>query len=242
MKVRISDNTKKLLYYLGGIVLVIAAFFLGFQQLRQENKQLKQTQITLKDEMTNLNQIQQNQDQYEAMIADSQSQLKKYYEEFPPLVQARDQILYAADLEKRYDTMFISHISMDEAEYVSGTDQDAIALYKVGTQMECVVSYEQLKDFLVRAGEDGTRKAVDEILLTFDTETGLLAGVIHMNMYYMTGTQQTYQPEEIRDINTGTQNIFQGSGGTIAGSEGAEGENIAEPGNTAAGNGIESAE
>lgn len=208
MKLNISEGTKNFIYCLLGIFLVLVAFFFGFQQYRQENKQLKAQKDTLETELKELNEIMANQSDYESQIADYQSRIEKYYKEFPALVQARDQILYAAELENQYDSMFINRIEMGEAEYLTGTEGDSMALYKVPTSLECYINYDQLKDFLVKAPEDGTRKAVDEIILTVDDSTGLLVGKIDISMFYMTGTAQEYEPAVIDDVSTGTDNIF----------------------------------
>lgn len=209
MKLNISNGTKNLLYCLIGVVLVITAFVFGFKNFNDKNKALKQERTALKEEISKLDEIQLNREDYEDKIAENKAQIKKYYKEFPVLVQARDQILYAADLETKYNTMNIFKMSMGESEYLTGTEQDAMALYRVPTEMECRVGYEQLKDYLVKAPEDGTRKSVDEIVLTVDQETGLLVGKINMSMYYMTGIDQEYKPAEIKDVNIGTENIFQ---------------------------------
>lgn len=209
MKLGISENTKKLIYCLVGVILVLVAFFFGFQSFRQKNAQLKQQRTVLEEELKKLNEIQANQADYETQIKEYEKQIEKYYKEFPVLVQARDQILYASELENRYDSMLINKLDMGEAEYITGTEGDAMALYRVSTDMECNINYDQLKDFLVHTTEDGTRKAVDEVVLTTDPTTGLLVGQINISMYYMTGTNQVYEPEKVEDVTTGTSNLFQ---------------------------------
>lgn len=209
MKLNISEGTKKMIYCLLGVSAVLAAFFFGFQRFRQENVQLKAQKTELEKELKKLNEIQANQSDYEAQIKDYEEQIEGYYKEFPALVQARDQILYASDLESRYDSMFISKLTAGEAEYIVGTEGDAMALFKVPTELECYINYDQLKDFLVKTTEDGTKKAVDRIVLTKDETTGSLVGQINISMYYMTGTNQVYEPSDIKDVTTGTENIFQ---------------------------------
>ena len=105
--------------------------------------------------------------------------------------------------------MFISKLTAGEAEYIVGTEGDAMALFKVPTELECYINYDQLKDFLVKTTEDCTKKAVDRIVLTKDETTGSLVGQINISMYYMTGTNQVYEPSDIEDVITGTENIFQ---------------------------------
>lgn len=209
MKVNISKGTKNLIYCLLGLVIILAVFFFGFQNIRQENNELKGQKAELEEEIKQLNEIQVNQSEYESQIEEYESRRKGYYKEFPALVQARDQILYAAELENRYDSMLISEMEMEEAEHVMGTDGDALALYKIPAKMECNINYDQLKDFLMGTTKDGTRKVVDEIVLTKDSVTGNLTGTISISMYYMTGTGQKYEAEQIEDVTVGTPNIFQ---------------------------------
>lgn len=209
MKVNISNTTKNLIYCLMGLVILLAAFFFGFQNFREENNKLKGQKAELEKEIKQLNEIQVNQSEYESQIQEYESKRKGYYKEFPALVQARDQILYAAELESRYDSMLISEMEMEEAEHVMGTDGDALVLYKVPAKLECNINYDQLKNFLMETTKDGTRKVVDEIVLTKDSVTGTLTGSISISMYYMTGTGQKYEPEKIEDVTVGTPNIFQ---------------------------------
>lgn len=208
MNFNISEGTKKLLYCLVGVFIILVAFLFGFQNFYEKNTQLRQQEIVLKEELKRLEEIQLNQEEYETETLENESKLKTYYAEFPAMIQVKDQVLYAAELEKKYDSLFISNLSMMDPEYITGTEGDAMALYRVETGLDCVINYEQLKDFLINSTKDGTRKAINEIVLVTDTDTGLLNGQISMNLYYMTGTKQTYQPEKIEDVSIGTNNIF----------------------------------
>ena len=208
MKWNISENTKKLIYILMGLVVVLAVFFFGFQNFREKNTKLKAQKTELETELKQLNEIQAKQSEYESQIKEYEAKRKEYYKEFPALVQARDQILYASELEQRYDSMLISEMELETAEYVMG-DNGGLELYKIPAKLECNINYKQLKDFLLGTTEDGTRKVVDEIVLTTDSATGLLTGTIDISMYYMKGTGQKYEQEEIDDVTVGTPDIFQ---------------------------------
>ena len=137
----------------------------------------------------------------------------EYYKEFPAMVKARDQILYASDMEKRYDSLHISKVSMEAGELVAENQEAGLSVYGVPEMIECTVSYAQLKDWLHRIPKEEERKSINEMVLTLDEASGNLVGDIRMKQYYMLGTGEEYQPAEINDVQKGTDNIFGGASG-----------------------------
>lgn len=49
---------------------------------------------------------------------------------------------------------------------------------------------------------------VEEVSLSYDTETGNVSGTMSINMYHLSGKGITYQPPAIGNVNIGTKNIF----------------------------------
>ena len=147
---------------------------------------------------------------------------KEYYKEFPAMVKARDQILYASDMEKRYDSLRITKVSMEEGELVAENQEAGLSIYGVPEILEFTMSYSQLKDWLHRIPKEEERKSINEMVLTLDEASGNLVGDIHMKQYYMLGTGEEYQPAEINDVQKGTKNIFGGATGTAQTPEDAQ--------------------
>lgn len=212
MKREVSEREKTMLCYLIGILVVVCAFMFVFRPLRTKNVELGKRQDVLESELETLRKIKENESQYKADIKQNQKECDKYYDQFPAMVTAQDQILYASDLENRFGSMQISLITLDEAEYVTGVDEDAICLYRSPVSMEYKIGYEDVKKFLNTLSEEKTRKSIDKITLTFDSASGGLIGTMDMNSYYLTGTGKTYTPPNLDDVLTGTTNLFNVNG------------------------------
>ena len=154
-----------------------------------------------------------NEKEYIAQTEEWKKKTKEYYKEFPAMVKARDQILYASDMEKRYDSLRITKVSMEAGELVAENQEAGLSIYGVPEILEFTVSYSQLKDWLHRIPKEEERKSINEMVLTLDEASGNLVGDIRMKQYYMLGTGEEYQPAEINDVQKGTDNIFGGASG-----------------------------
>ena len=195
-----SDRDKNLLFIVGGILLVVLVIQFGFRNFLAENKEQKATKAALEAELKELDVIQKNEKEYTAQTEEWKKKTKEYYKEFPAMVKARDQILYASDMEKRYDSLHISKVSMEAGELVAENQEAGLSVYGVPEMIECTVSYAQLKDWLHRIPKEEERKSINEMVLTLDEASGNLVGDIRMKQYYMLGTGEEYQPAEINDV------------------------------------------
>ena len=160
-----SDRDKNLLFIVGGILLVVLVIQFGFRNFLAENKEQKATKAALEAELKELDVIQKNEKEY---TAQTEEKTKEYYKEFPAMVKARDQILYASDMEKRYDSLHISKVSMEAGELVAENQEAGLSVYGVPEMIECTVSYAQLKDWLHRIPKEEERKSINEMVLTLD--------------------------------------------------------------------------
>ena len=100
-----SERDKNLLFIVGGILLVVLVVQFGFRNFLVENKAQKAEKAALEAELKELDVIQKNEKEYIAQTEEWKKKTKEYYKEFPAMVKARDQILYASDMEKRYDSV-----------------------------------------------------------------------------------------------------------------------------------------
>lgn len=69
-------------------------------------------------------------------------------------------------------------------------------------------SYEGIKDILDYISGVGTKKNITSVNLTFNSTNGMLNGSIHMNQYYLTGTDGAYATTTIPSMQIGVENIF----------------------------------
>lgn len=87
-------------------------------------------------------------------------------------------------------------------------EDNGIKLYREAIHYNFTTTYAGLKDILDSIYSLGSHKSIDNVSLAFDTETGNLAAEMQIYMYYLVGTQNTYQPLDITPMSTGVGNIF----------------------------------
>ena len=160
-----SDRDKNLLFIVGGILLVVLVVQFGFRNFLAENKAQKAEKAALEAELKELDVIQKNEKEYTAQTEEWKKKTKEYYKEFPAMVKARDQILYASDMEKRYDSLRITKVSMEEGELVAENQEAGLSIYGVPEILEFTMSYSQLKDWLHRIPKEEERKSINEMAL-----------------------------------------------------------------------------
>ena len=127
----ISKKDIKLLLYVGGILLLIAGYFLGYQHFAEIQVTLDEENANLQSQVVRLNDIYMNQEMYIEQTQTFNQEIQAIYESFPAEVREEDAILYGRGLEKDYE-MKISSIGISKANQfyllgsaVSGTDTAA---------------------------------------------------------------------------------------------------------------------
>ena len=143
-----------------------------------------------------------------------QDEIKTIFDSIPSNLTSEDEIIYAYNMEGKYD-MTITSLSLPQAELAYTMNQDGSnsldngkMLYKVPVAIACNVSYEGLKDYLRELANEKYSKAMNNISLTFDKETGYISGTFTVNMYYLLGSDREYVPQTIDGVSLGTDNIF----------------------------------
>lgn len=212
MKLSITEKEKKILYYLIGILVLVLVYQFGFHPLYTKNTELKAQKIELEKDLTKLKGIKENESNYFTETKQMKKKCKEYYEQFPAMVTAQDQILYATDLEGKFESMQISSLELADTEYVTGVDDDVIKLYKAPMTLNYTMNYADMMTFLNSLTNEEQRKSIDKITLSRDEASGNLIGTMNMNAYYLTGTDKEYKARKIEDVLTGSMNIFNTSG------------------------------
>ena len=103
MNSRISKKDIKLLLYVGGILLLALAYFLGYQKFMEKREVLEAEQANLQQQVNRLNEISMYLDDYEEQAAVYDEEMDKIFSDYPADVREEDTILYACDMENSYD-------------------------------------------------------------------------------------------------------------------------------------------
>jgi Tfp pilus assembly protein PilO len=203
-----------LLIILDGLVLIFVVYRLIFSPLQDSNDSLLAQKQKLQQQVSQMNGMVSNKSSYESQTKTMQNEMKTIFDSIPSNLTSEDEILYAYDLENKYD-MSITSLSMPQAELAYTMNKDGKnsldsgkLLYKVPVAIACNVSYAGIKDYLRELTNEKYSKSIDNVSLTFDKATGYLSGTFTVNMYYLLGSDREYVPQAVDGVSLGTDNIF----------------------------------
>lgn len=123
-----------------------------------------------------------------------------------------------------------------DAVVATGGLKDTVFLYSSPFSLNYKTTYRSFKDIMQLIVNADDRMSIKSVNISFDTETGCLAGSIDATMYTVSGTDYMYKELDIPGVRLGTADIFKSgtvldlnrrSGGNAEDSEGegTEGEN-----------------
>lgn len=81
-------------------------------------------------------------------------------------------------------------------------------LYDMVVSYDFKTSYEDLKKIFGNILDDKNKRNVGDIAITYDEESGKLIGNMTVNMYFVTGTDKTYEAPDTGTMKHGLSNIF----------------------------------
>lgn len=220
---RLSDKDKRLLYFLAMFLIIVAAFFLGYQRLTDKT-------LNLHNDYTRLNatysDLQIKSGKMEKYVADT----AKYEEDFNETVKK-----YAAGNTQEYLIMFLSRAEEQTGIWFSQTSfNDASEIYVLGNYestnpsstgfklnidlkgYETIINltyeatYDQLKSFIKYVEDYSERYSIEAVSFSYEKESKKLNGSIQLKQYALIGNR-TFVNADIPSVSTGTDNIFDSS-------------------------------
>ena len=225
----ISNRDKQLLVVFAGILLVVLTYFFLFTKLQEKTELFKASNIVLQEEVTKLNSLAVQKQEFLAKTEEYTQENSRIQDSFDNGYTLEDDIMYVAELENdqtnEIGISFLNLSTPQEMAAVITTTQGEMqmapvlnqtALFKITSDFGYEISYQGFKNMVHYLYTNGGRKNVEKLSLTFNTETGQLAGSMTLNRYFMTGTDSTYSPLPIPTMPMGVDNIFGTTGGGSA--------------------------
>lgn len=99
-------------------------------------------------------------------------------------------------------------VTQEQQEVTQVSALGSLSGYKTTIGITFRISYDGLKKCIDYINHYPEKSNVSDLTLTYDTETGNLAGTMTFNMYHILGPDRSYQEPVIGSIDIGTQNIF----------------------------------
>lgn len=221
---KIDAKTKILLICIVGILAVIASVIWIANPMKEKTAALEAENAGLKVTADEYQAVNAQRAIYEQGKVDLTARREELLSNFPAGMTREDEIMYWANMERENaSTLAIANLVMSgweevhvagEPEVVPGTEEEGatqLHLYKAPVNYTYQATYDGVKNMVEYVFAQDDKKSIRGISVSYDTTSGNLLGTLDMDMYYMVGTGNTYEPMTIPSVPTGITNPFRSS-------------------------------
>lgn len=212
-----TKRDKMLLLVLIGVVLLALAFIFVYRPVMTKTDALNAEISTMSSELAELQEHYDNLDYYESESQRAAEYISGQMARYPQSVRTEDQIMYAISLQDKTGVE-ISTISFSQPEAVlsfMGVAEDGesystadMSAYQIAMNISCTLGYQQMKNMIdfINAGRD--RSALESLNISFDSQTGELAGSATIYKYYISSPGDEYSATVVPNVPIGTDDLF----------------------------------
>lgn len=221
------SSKKDVLFLIGllGILAAVCSYCLIYRPVTKKADALEQENQKLQAEITDRMIKMNNRDSYLTDTESMERKIDEVYRQFPVDVREEDGILLA-ESEELASSMMISSITIGALEpvilpdAVEGKEEEnpegneeragnALTLMKRNVTFHYLVSYEGLKKGINNIGAQENRMSIESLTASYDEATGLVTGLISVDMYCIPGQPgKEYAEPDLPSVAPGTDNIF----------------------------------
>ncbi len=229
-KVSISDRDKKVLYIVGGLIILALAYFFGFQKMMESKKALVEENLTLSDEVHKLTQMVSDKASVEQATQTFREETEEIVAHYPPEVRTQDAIYQMDQLEQgvknlvlqaesfTMNQVFFANGALTEGEVqdvaatpATGGDaasagesaQGPVTGYRSTIMTNCMTNYDSLKKIVDFVNNNPSRMSISSITVTQGEGTKELACNMSLDMYAVSGTGKEYNPPSVDQVQIG---------------------------------------
>jgi hypothetical protein len=174
---------------------------------------------------------------------------------YPPMVTTEKAIAIVQDVEDITEmhvtdiTFTMDNLIGDISQYGTAaasaaegedTEADTALVTSAGSvgyfcalSMNYTADYDSFKEMAEYIGSLNDRMTIPQITAAYDSETGDVSGNFTVNMYYLTGTDRTYEAPKVEEFKSGVDNIFLSGGSGSTNSTSSDSTSGTSTGNTA---------
>lgn len=224
-----------LLLLLVGVLAFYLVYQFFFLKVQTQIESVEAENEGLQTKISGLQALLPNEDKYNEEIETMTADMAEITSKFPADSRLEDSYLFAINLSDQ-SGMTYSSISVGakepfyqpgatDAESATGTAPAAteaaaadaspvgadtgMIMYKIPVGFGIQTTYDGLKKAIDYICTQEERKTIESLSVSFDNSTGNLSGTMSVNIFTLTGTNNTYEEPNIpTDIPTGTGNIF----------------------------------
>jgi hypothetical protein len=214
----ISKRDIKMLLILFGIVIFVLCYFLVYLSYTEENEYLLEDIDDASFEYSRLMAFQNMLPVYHEAIQRSEQFILEAQAEYPTDIRAEDLIMYVVDLQQSVgidsggitfiqpaDIMTVRGLVETENGGYSFAPQNA---YRTGVNLNCSLTYQQLKDLVNYVYTEGSKASINSISLSYNSSTGLLYGSVVIHKNFLSSHDMEYVATQIPEMRVGLPNPF----------------------------------
>lgn len=214
---KVGKKELYLLLALLGVGIAVLAWQFGFNKLNVKTEALRVETEALQSEITKYTAVKDNIALYTTGIENATNSIADVLHKFPVAILEEDMIMLGRQLEKKIDGTYVSNVSFGGASNIYVATSRPVeptsvplsySLYNNNINISYETSYKGFKEIMDYINENKDRMSVNNFSLSYDTETGLVAGTTSINMYSVTGTDKQYTQQNLSGVGLGTDNIF----------------------------------
>lgn len=227
-KVSISDRDKKVLYIVGGIVLLALAYFLGFQKMMASKNEVVQENITLEADVERLVAMVADKATVEKATQDFKDETEKILVKYPSEVRTQDAIYQLDLLERGVKDLVLQaeSFTMNQVFFMNGAltegevqdvaapvetsessgeaaAQGPIIGYRSGVTTNFTTDYKNLKQVIKFVNTNPNRMSINSITVSQGEGVKKLTCNMEVNMYAISGTEKKYEDPVIPEVRIG---------------------------------------
>lgn len=220
INMEISDRDKKLLLVLLSVLMLGAAYLLGYQKLSDKAEECKQEYSELKKKEADLLEKQENIDEYESAIETFENTYNSIVSQYGNGITQTYQIDFLNRVE-RATNVWIKSVNFQAAMpvYTFGNIQtsnpsgsgNAYTTDLTGYSNTLTIAYEgqyaDWKKFIEYLNTYFSKNVIENISMSYSDITGEVSGSMTLNVYSIVGKDIKYVEPEF-DVPTGSDNIF----------------------------------
>ncbi len=221
---KVSNRDKKLLLILAGIVVFLLFYVLGYNRISAAADELESAQSALRSEISDLKSKYDSLDSYAESMELCKEDIDKTLEDLPSRIYEEDFLSYLLTMETR-EGIKLTAVSLNLPELVSefdnlpaeetlqqdpnaAPDDGMIHIYRTTASFNADLNYPQLKKILDYIYESKDKTSLESLSVSYNSETGKLAGVFEVSKYYATRRGVVYTPETLPRVSFGVKDLF----------------------------------
>ena len=222
---KIAKRDLKLLLILAGLLVFLLMYMLVFNPLQSKISSVKAENAQLSAQVEDLESKYLRMAEYEEGIKDSRAYVKETLKRFPGDVKEEDILSYLLTMESRQGIRMES-VTFNDPELVqqfnmmTQVDGQDVAVpagaYRASTMMTGTLTYPQAKNVINYLYESDKQTTLENVTLTYNAETGKLAGTFELSKYLINFDGAEYVPERVPVVDMGLKDLFGTTSAVVA--------------------------